>query len=155
MTISSEVTLPWADDEYTFKLRLTGIEELQEKCNAGLGLIANRVMSGEFFIQDIYHTIRIGLIGGGLTPVNAKKLVDRYVDGQPITPLDNDNNNYQTAKMILSAAYFGVRDEEEEPVEPDEGKSMPETPDLAGSMSEGSTDKPQPPLDGILKQQEG
>lgn len=155
MTISAEVTLPWADDEYLFKLGLKQIEELQEKANAGLGLIANRVMAGQFYIQDIYHTIRLGLIGGGLEPVKAKKLVDRYVDGQALTPMEDEHSNFQTAKLILTAAYFGVRDEEEDPVEPAEGKSTPETPDLAGSTSEGSMDKELQPVDGTPSQSEG
>jgi hypothetical protein len=84
MNTSAEVVLNWADGAYIFALKAKQIEELQRVCGtannqSGIGEIAARVFAGRMTIQDIYHTIRLGLIGGGMAPVTAMQKVDAYI----------------------------------------------------------------------------
>jgi hypothetical protein len=108
------VTFEWGDGVYTFALRSSQLEELQFKCKgpdgkaSGFGEITERVFNGRWYAADIYETIRLGLIGGGMPPVEAVRLTKTYVLDQPIAKLDDPSNPYQTAKAILSAAMFGL-----------------------------------------------
>ena len=56
-------------------------------------------------MQDISETIRLGLVGGGLEPVKATKLVRRYVEDRP--PLES----LMVARGILAVALMGAPDE--------------------------------------------
>jgi hypothetical protein len=105
-TRSAQIVLPWADGEYTFRLGLGEFRELQEKCKAGPPAIHRRLLTGEWFIDDIRETVRLGLIGGGLEPARALSKVQRYVDGRP------PNENIFTALSVLHVALNGVDDEE-------------------------------------------
>lgn len=79
----ASVTLTWADGTYDFRLAWGEIEALQEACDAGPWVILDRLSSRQCLIGDISHTIRQGLIGGGMTPADATKLVQRYVEKRP------------------------------------------------------------------------
>ncbi len=48
---------------------------------------------------DVYETLRLGLIGGGKSPVEAKKIVDRYT-----VPLAESS---AIARVVLAAVMFG------------------------------------------------
>lgn len=110
MNTSAEVLLKWADGEYTFRLRIKEIDELQRICGAGVGDIAMRVVHGRPYYRDMYDTIRLGLIGGGLAPVKAKELVDMYVDGRPIADLNDPSSPLATTMAIFNAIWFGLSD---------------------------------------------
>lgn len=110
MSRLSQVSLKWADGDYTFRLRIKHLIELQEKCDAGPSYILARLQQGAWHVEDVREPIRLGLIGGGLEPVKALKLVERYVDDQPLM------QNAMIAEVIVSAAIVGV--EEEKPPKP-------------------------------------
>lgn len=74
----SEVELEFGDGTYRFRLGLKQIAELQEKCGAGIGAIYKRALQGDYKIEDCVETIRLGLVGGGLDAVAARRLVDHY-----------------------------------------------------------------------------
>ena len=57
--------------------------ELEAKCDAGVQRIMQRLLSGDARLDDYRETIRLGLIGGGLAPDKALRLVGSYVDGRP------------------------------------------------------------------------
>jgi Phage tail tube protein, GTA-gp10 len=121
--MSNAITLQFADGEYTFKLGMRQICELQEKCKAGIGEIVGRCLAGfydaglydineaKFKVEDIVETIRLGLIGGNSGVVNevdikvpphtAKALVDRYVLEQPL------QDGWNIAAAILLASIQG------------------------------------------------
>lgn len=105
MTRSAEVSFDWADGNHTFALKWGQLIELQEKCDAGPYVVLQRLGDNEWRMEDVSETIRLGLIGGGMTPVAAKALVDRYVKERPpvesITP----------AQVILAAALIGAPEE--------------------------------------------
>lgn len=103
----AQITLPWADGDYTFRLGWGELELLQEACNAGPYVILNRLMTEQWLIGDVSHTIRLGLMGGGLKPSEALKKVRDYVEKRP--PLEN----LLLAQAIISAGLTGAPEEGE------------------------------------------
>jgi hypothetical protein len=129
MSTSAQVVLGFADNVdpgYTFKLDMKRIEELQSRLGGtGIGVIANRAFAGQFDIRDVYHTIRLGLIGGGMSPTDAQALVDQYVDGCALCPEGDDAAPLPTAQAILQALYFGMDEFKPEGKEPAGEPSAP------------------------------
>lgn len=101
----ARVTFDWADGTYTFRLAWGQLGELQEKCDAGPYVVLQRLHSGAWRIEDIANVIRLGLIGGGIEPAQALKLVRRYVEARP--PMEN----LIPAQVILSAGLTGAPEE--------------------------------------------
>jgi tetrahydromethanopterin S-methyltransferase subunit F len=123
---SNTIELDFADGEYTFALPLARINELQRKCNAGIGEIFARLLKGcveikgqvsvaptmaAFYVEDVVETIRQGLIGGGKGLVNgeevkvtdglAHKLIESYVLTKPLV------DSWSIAVSILTACIVG------------------------------------------------
>lgn len=130
---SITVVLKWGDGEYAFALRLPQIEELQRLTGVGFGALVNRVLAGEFYIRDVRETIRLGLIGGGTSPVRAVELVNTYVDGQPLASPDDPANPLAVAQSVLLASYSGI--EESEKGDEDAGEQE-------AGMADTSTSRP-------------
>lgn len=107
MSRDASVTLTWADGDYTFRLPWAQLEMLQEAVNAGPWVILERLAHKTCKVGDIAHTIRCGLIGGGLEPAKATTLVRQYVEDRP--PAEN----LLHAQIILSVALHGAPDEDE------------------------------------------
>lgn len=105
MSRNGSVTFAWADGEHTFRLPIGQLLELQEKCDAGPAFILSRLQSGRWLIEDIRETLRLGLIGGGLKPGEALKLVQRYVDERPLL------ESVPPATAVLMGALIGAMDE--------------------------------------------
>lgn len=105
MSRSAELTLDWADGTYLFALKWGQLIELQEKCDAGPYVVLARLEEGSWRVGDIADTIRLGLIGGGLPPLEALKLTRTYVEARP--PLEN----LRAAQAILAAGLMGVPEE--------------------------------------------
>jgi hypothetical protein len=105
MSRDAQITLPWADGDYVFRLGWGELELLQEACAAGPYVILNRLYEDSWKIGDISHTIRLGLVGGGMPPVDALKLVRQYVEKRP--PMEN----IIFAKGILEAGLVGAPEE--------------------------------------------
>jgi len=101
----ARIEQPFADGEYSFRLGWGEIVELQEKVDCGPFALLDRINSGQWLVGDLSETIRLGLIGGGLKPTDAKKLVDRYVTDRP--PLEN----LELARAVLLAGLVGAPDE--------------------------------------------
>lgn len=124
----SQIELEFGDGAYTFALPLPQINELQRKCDIGIGGLFARVTkgcfigpdgkevfidpgAGEFYALDLIETIRHGLIGGGRGVVNgeevkvttliANRLVDTYVLGRPLKP------SWEIAVSVLGACLMG------------------------------------------------
>lgn len=99
--IAGEVTLDWADGKYTFRLTVKGAIELEDKCNAPIAVIAQRIQTGGYRVEDVRQTIRLGLIGGGTSPIDAAKLVERYVDNRPLA------EGMVMARLVLGGMMYG------------------------------------------------
>ena len=101
----AEITLPWADGTHTFRLAWKQIIMLQEACDAGAFVILERLSNRHCRIEEISHTIRLALIGGGAAPEAALKLVQDYVEQRP--PAEN----VVFARGLLGLACYGPGDE--------------------------------------------
>jgi hypothetical protein len=110
MSRDASVTLEWGDGDYVFRLGQGELMELQQKTDSGPMWVLNRMMAPTpenrgWRIEDIREVIRLGLIGGGLEPVKALRLVRVYVEARP--PMEN----LLFAQSILAAGIMGVPDE--------------------------------------------
>ena len=75
--------------------------ELERVADAGIGALCRRLFRGDFRITDVTETIRLGLIGGGTSPEDAKRLTSTYL---PVTPL---TDQYALAVTVLELLWFG------------------------------------------------
>lgn len=105
MSRDASIQLIWADGEYTFRLGWGELEALQEACDAGPWVILERLYSKQCRVGEIAHVIRQGLIGGGMAPTEATKLVKTYVEKR--VPAEN----LIFATVILQTAVQGTPDE--------------------------------------------
>lgn len=123
--MQTHIDLPFADGEYRFALGLAQLHELQTKCKTGIGALYARVLQGRvpdspdighplygaYQIDDLYETVRQGLIGGGegrvdgapvvVTPMRANELVERYLHALPLAEA------WKLAAAILFAKIEG------------------------------------------------
>ncbi len=106
MSRDGSITLPFGDSDYTFRLAWGELILLQEATDAGPYVVMQRLSSGTWKVEDISHTIRLALIGGGLKPGDALKLVRSYVEARP--PLES----VILAQGILSASLMGAPEDD-------------------------------------------
>lgn len=105
MSRDGSISFEWADGEYRFRLALGQLCELQEKCNAGPDWVLNRLCDGSWRVDDIFETIRLGLIGGGVDWREASATVNRNItDG-------NFMEQVEPSISILLAGIGGAPDE--------------------------------------------
>lgn len=102
----ASITLEWGGDERTFRLPWGQLIELQENLDAGPSYIMEQLWTGNWKVQYISQIIRLGLIGGGMDPSSAQKLVKNYVESRP--PLEN----LSFAQGILAIALQGAPEED-------------------------------------------
>lgn len=95
-----QVTEAFADGTYSFRLALGQWQELQEKTGIGPLALYVRLLDRSWRIEDLRETVRLGLIGGGITPAEAMKLVVRYVDERPLI------ESVPLALTIITASLF-------------------------------------------------
>jgi hypothetical protein len=145
MDVSTTVIVKWADGRYAFHLGLDQIEELQRLCKAGFGEISTRLFSGQYYIQDIYETIRLALIGGGMAPTIALDKMDAYVYRKPVNRAGDPSSPHVLAMAIFAAVINGIEEAPpgEQQAGTEEASSMspqsepqPSSQELAPSKSE-------------------
>lgn len=140
--MQTHIDLAFADGEYRFALGLAQINELQNKCGAGIGAIYARVLQGRvaadptvghagyaaYRIEDLRETVRQGLIGGAqgivdgqdvtVSAMRANQLLETYLDPMPI------GEQWNLAAAILYAKIDGYAPAQEEA---DKKKAPPAT----------------------------
>ncbi len=125
MNRDGSLTRAWADGTYTFRLAWGELIMLQEATDCGPFVLLQRMAIGGWLVQEIAHIVRLGLIGGGMDPVPALKLVEAYVEKRP--PLENT----ELAIKILSEG-IGMGDEEDDVLKKkrksDDGPTNPPLP---------------------------
>lgn len=131
MSRHAAIEQPFADGDYTFRLGLDEIEELERKRDAGIFEIVDRLRVRTCRLSDISETLRIGLIGGGMKPVEALALVRRYVDERPL------DENRDIAYAVGLAALMRVHSDQ---LETASGEADAAEPD--GSTSPPSAETP-------------
>ena len=114
----AEVIAEWAGKERLFRLTLGGVFDLEEACGkSAIGSIFLRVSSGQYRADDLWHTIRLALIGGGENKVEAKRLMENHFHRTPYI------DNAAVAGDILIALMSGV--EESNRKDGDDGEPEP------------------------------
>ena len=91
----------FGDGEHVFSLPIPQLEELQRVTGAGIGGLYSRLCRVQFAYGDIAETIRLGLIGGGMSPKDAAALVTAYVHPRPLA------ETLPIALAIIETAWFG------------------------------------------------
>lgn len=112
MSADGSIILPFGDGDYTFRLTIGGLRDLQQAVNVrrvqagvpavGPAQLLQQLGSNAWWVDDARETIRLGLIGGGLPPPRALMLVKRYVEERPA------RESVPVAQRILLAALIGV-----------------------------------------------
>lgn len=86
MATQSAVEVSWADDTFTFDLPIGQLRELEKLCNAGPQWIVMRLEQNMWRLNDVWETLRLSLIGGGMTPAHAFALLKEKVPpSEPLT----------------------------------------------------------------------
>lgn len=132
MSAPATRSIIWAHGEDQFCLSKVGlILDLEEKCKAGLAAIFARIVNSQWGLNDIRETIRLGLIGGGMSPADAMSAVRNHVDDNVagLAP------SVMVAYAVLEAVLVGVKDD---PV----GKAEAEAKDLESTETTDASADP-------------
>lgn len=105
MSRSGDIEIEWGDGTHRFRLAIGQLRELQEKTGQGPGALLQRLSTGGWRVDDAPQILRLGLIGGGMAPIDAARLVRVYAEERP--PMES----IQPALTVLMAGLFGVPDE--------------------------------------------
>lgn len=105
MSRDARVEIDFGDGQHVFRLAWGELVNLQEALDAGPYVILQRLMTNEWRLGDIREVIRYGLIGGGMEPAKALKMVREYVEKRP--PIES----VPLAQVILSAGLVGAPEE--------------------------------------------
>lgn len=108
MSRHGAIELEFGDDSYTFRLGLAEIEEVEQRRDASIFTIADRLspMVRAPRLLDIIEVLRCGLIGGGLKPIDALKLTRKYVDAHQL------DDSRDVAYAVVTAALARVHGDE-------------------------------------------
>lgn len=134
MSRSADITLFFGDGEHKFRLAIAELRELQEKTDAGPPLVLSRLFQGQWRVEDVRETLRLGLIGGGMKPADAHALVVRYCDERPAW-----GDNARIAAIALAAAISGAEDE---PVGKPDGEGADRTRSPGKNTASGKSTAP-------------
>lgn len=100
------IDVTWAGGEHPFLLNIELLRALQDKCDAGPQWVLARLRTGQWYVDDVLSPLRLGLEGGGMDKEEARKLVRRYVEDEPLA------ESVLAAVAVLSHSLYGVLDED-------------------------------------------
>ncbi|SEE59645.1 Phage tail tube protein, GTA-gp10 [Rhizobiales bacterium GAS188] len=103
--LTTIVDAPLCGRTRRFQLRIGELGELERLARAGIGEISLRLATHRFTSVDVFETLRLGLIGGGFSDVEATALM-QTIEGQPIAPY------LGIAALIVDACINGVGKDE-------------------------------------------
>ena len=114
------VDVDYCGAEYRCRLTMRLLLELEEECGyyaddgkrpKAVGEIYSAIVDQRFSLNEVKHTIRLGLIGGGMDSGGATRAVSQILadDGLGLAEASS------LAMVILSAALFGTPPTQEEP----------------------------------------
>ena len=95
------VMLFWPGGEHPFRLGIEELRALQQKTDCGPEFLLMRLRSGQWHVDDLSETLRLGLIGGGMDQNAALKIVRDAFDRYP--PIDFK----VPALSVLMAGVYG------------------------------------------------
>ena len=103
--MQNKVTINWVQGEHDFALNIGELRALQKNCDAGPELILTRLNSGSWNVDDIFETLRLGLIGAGMPSKEAGPMVRAAFNRTPVLKLK------MPAHQVLAAALMGEADD--------------------------------------------
>lgn len=124
--------MPWPGGEHAFRLGLSDLETIQQKTDCGPEFLLHKLKIGQWYAGEVYEILRVGLIGGGMDHVSARKLVRNAMDREPLIGFKSP------AMEVLAFTLFGPEDDpvgEATPVVP-----TPEPEQTANGSSARITD---------------
>lgn len=92
----------FGDGERDFKITPELVIELERKTGAGIGGLCRRLFAGDFRHADMIEVVRLALIGGGTSPIEAEALIAAYAVKRPLAEI------YPLAVAILETLWFGA-----------------------------------------------
>lgn len=110
MSRTGRITAFFGGEEREFLLAWGEIMQLQESRDAGPGVIQIKLMTNQWHGEDVSEVIRLGLVGGGMSSVQASKLVRLYVEQCP-HDLGGPDGLAILALKIVTASIQGAPDE--------------------------------------------
>lgn len=134
MPAPGTVNIGWSNGENEFCLAKIGLMiALEEKTGVPIAQVFTRLLEGRWGVQDVRETIRLGLMGGGMSANEALQTVKIHVDENPngLTP------SVLVAIEVLKAVMVGVPRDPVGQRDDDEGKARPAE---AGTASTTTTD---------------
>ncbi len=91
----------FGDAEYTFCLTDPMLAELEKITSLGMGPLHFQMLNLAYPVEYLREIIRLGLIGGGMNPEQAKRLCDAYGVNRPLAEV------LGLAFEITSARWYG------------------------------------------------
>lgn len=122
------IRLRWVGGEHDFAIHLKELRMLQTVCDAGPMKVFRLLHSGDWRDVHVLETLRCGLIGGGMDPIEAGPLVTRMCEERGSAHLA------LTATAVILHALYGPEDDQPEkpegeaPTTPESGASPISTP---------------------------
>jgi hypothetical protein len=107
----------WAGGEHVFALRLGELRALQNSTGRGPEEIVTRLAARTWLVDEAIETVRLGLIGGGMEAVAAKRLIEQVSTTSPLVEFR------LTAFEVLSRALYPQ--EAGEPEKPKAAETLP------------------------------
>lgn len=133
MAAVGTVRIVWSGGEDDFCAAKIGTQlAIEERCDAGLGAIYQRLTNGTWKVYDISEVIRLSLIGAGMSAEAAKKKVDVHVHENPngLAP------SLVLAVQIIQTALIGGQ--QDDPVGKAPGVTEEKAPSPSSEMMDGS-----------------
>lgn len=151
MSRTAEVKLHFADGKgdgdsegrYRFRLRIGQLRELQEQCgDSGPAVIAFRLQTSQWRVDDVIEPIRLGLIGAGMAAPKALAMIKTHVEAGEGDKMLLDH--VHIAHAIVLASYAGVETEKVGEARAAEGTTIQNdgSPSPRSTAPEPSSDTP-------------
>ncbi|MBB3944761.1 hypothetical protein GGQ73_000686 [Rhizobium skierniewicense] len=98
-----EVTLPFGDGEYTFNLTWELACSWERDNGRSLFSTFNQMVQARAaMLIDIRSILHLGLVGGGMTPIEATSKVKTWVENRPIA------ESMPTVLTVVESFLFGT-----------------------------------------------
>lgn len=99
----AEILVEWGGAERRLALTFGGLLDLEEACGkTGIGEIFLALGQQRYKAAYVFHTIRLGLIGGGLPAAEVKRLMADRFDAMPLV------RSVELAINLLIAVMDGI-----------------------------------------------
>jgi len=94
----------FGDRDHSFALTDPMVRELEQITGRGIGALYLETVAGRWHLPHLTEIVRLGLIGGGMNPEQALRLVNTYAKDRPLAEV------YPLALDVLDARWSGVPD---------------------------------------------